>query len=692
MSEDDLARLFSTPAGLAWTLSEGAWVPARHLVLVSEVMCQLYQERDRGVVEHTGVIIEMPPRHGKTMLCSHYIPVHFLNRYPEKKIILTGTERASVAERSRFIRDVVAKYPDLLQCHLDPRTRGLKQWNTLEGGELRAIGMGGPIVGHGADLFVVDDPIKNPREALSAMIREAHWNWWASVAMNRLEPLGIVLIIMHRWHEDDLIGRIMDTGEREKWFRIRLPAIAEDEAFDGVEDGLRRKPGEALWPERWPVHILEDRKRKIATWAWNAQFQQRPSSAGGQIIKRELFRRYHKAPTRFDEMIQSWDMSFKDTKTADYVVCHVWGRIGMDRYLLCQVRDRMDFNRAVKEVRQVSVLYPQSTRTMLIEPTANGPAIIAHLKNEFPGLRAEPAKGSKESRAHSAALNLAQGHYFVPDWEKNPWVEAMLERMARFPNTKYDDEIDAFSQAMNYWDGTRGKPVYETYSPALSEVPMEWSVERTLYRGWSLLFRRPGCVWAQFDSSNRLCFVGEAMNRDCSVDEFARADVLTRFREMEDAAEDHTSTEMRGGQAGSVDTAGIEAMFGLDVYPIDQPSDPWRRQRMVKYLLLQRADGLPGILIDPVACPVLVEGLRGAYAFADTGSEENPQRNPLETVHLPIMTAFEILVEQLFDHENYRPNVLDEDMDSLAMTGKRPAKGKKIVDIARTRRPGRGRG
>jgi len=164
-------------------------------------------------------------------------------------------------------------------------------------------------------------------------------------------------------------------------------------------------------------------------------------------LKRNWWQYYRQTPDRFDEVIQSWDMAFKDTKTADFVVGQVWGRKGADKYLLDQVRDRMDFPATVQAVRSLSAKWPQA-RNKLVEDKANGPAVIATLKNEIPGLIAVNPEGGKVVRAQAASPDIEAGNVYLPDPSVAPWVHDFIEECAAFPNGANDDQVDAMTQAL----------------------------------------------------------------------------------------------------------------------------------------------------------------------------------------------------------------------------------------------------
>nr|PZN07740.1 MAG: hypothetical protein DIU64_11800 [Caldicoprobacter oshimai] len=422
---------------MAYYLTRGKWEPARHLLYISKQLVRLV----RGEVKR--LIITLPPRHGKSMLVSQFFPAWYIGLYPQKRVLLTSYEADFAASWGRKVRDLLEVYgQELFGIRIREDSSAAYRWE-IEGygGGMFTAGAGGPITGKGGDLIIVDDPFKNAEEANSKRIRDKVWDWFQSTLYTRLEPDGALIIIQTRWHHDDLVGRVLSSSEGEQWTAINFPAIAE------ADDVLGRKAGEPLWPERFNIETLERIKKTIGSYWWNALYQQRPSPEEGAVFKRAWWQFYKVMPERFDEVIQSWDMSFKETASGSYVVGQVWGRIGANKYLLDQVRDRMDFPTTLQAVRTLTAKWPQAHKK-LVEEKANGPAVIAMLKKEISGLVAVNPEGSKESRAHAVAPQVEAGNVFLPDPTIAPWVHDFIEECCAFPTGANDDQVDAMTQAL----------------------------------------------------------------------------------------------------------------------------------------------------------------------------------------------------------------------------------------------------
>lgn len=425
---------------MAYHVSRGRWIPARHLLYTSRKLVDISARRIRRL------IVTEPPRHGKSELISKYFPAWYLGMFPDEKIILTSYEADFASSWGRKARDTIEEFGEqLFGVRVRQDSSAANRWEIAGyGGGMVTAGAGGPITGKGGNVIIIDDPFKNAEEANSKTIRDKVWDWYQSTLYTRLEPGGALIIVQTRWHEDDLVGRLLNPeyGEVEDWEIINLPAIAEK------NDVLGRKLGEALWPERFNPQELARIKKTVGSYWWNALYQQRPSPPEGSIINRNWWKLYKTLPGDLDEMLQSWDCSFKETADGSFVVGQVWGRRGADKYLLDQFRARADFTATIKAIRTMSAKWPQA-RLKLIEEAANGPAVISSLKQEIAGIVPVRARGSKEARLHAVSPDIEAGNVYIPDPSIAPWVHDYIEELAMFPNAANDDQVDATSQALD---------------------------------------------------------------------------------------------------------------------------------------------------------------------------------------------------------------------------------------------------
>jgi predicted phage terminase large subunit-like protein len=394
----------------------------------------------RGVLDGTikRIIFVLPPRHGKSTLCSRYFPAWYLGNNPDGRIIAVSYGDRLADRFGRFTRNVINDHAYPFDLSLARDSRAADQFDIAgHAGGYFATGVGGALTGEGADVLMLDDLVKGAREADSEAFREGLIEWYVETAYPRLEAGGAIVMIGTRWREDDLIGYVIEQQQHggDQWEIVHLPAISD--------------AGEALWPERFGLDELGKRKANMSSRMWEAQYQGRPAPVDGGVFKKEWWRYWQVIPAldSFDSLIQSWDMTFRETQYGSYIVGQVWGAIDADRYLLDQVRLRADFPGAVAEVRSLSARWPQ-THEKLIEAKANGPAVVATLKHEIAGLIEVEPEGGKEARANAVAWQVESGNVFLPDPKSHPWVRDLIQEATGFPTAAHDDQVDAMTQAL----------------------------------------------------------------------------------------------------------------------------------------------------------------------------------------------------------------------------------------------------
>lgn len=419
----------------------GLYKHARHTKLI----CDKLKEVEEG--KNKRLMIFLPPRHSKSMTVSETFPSFFIGKNPNRRVILVSYGDSLARKFGRANRNKLEEYgEEIFGINLSKDNSSVTNWE-IEGhrGGMISAGIGGPITGEGADLLIIDDPIKNRKEANSKTYRNMVWDEWQNTLYTRLQPNGSVIIILTRWHEDDLAGRLLNPeyGEVEDWDIIRLPAIAEE------NDLLGREVGEPLWPEYgFDEEWAEETKAAVGSKTWASLYQQRPAPAEGNIVNREWWQFYKELPDSFDEVIQSWDCSFKETEDGSYVVGQVWGRKGANKYLIDQVRARMDFTKTLRAIKNMAIKYPEA-RLKLIEDKANGPAIISTLRQEISGIVPVNPRGTKEERAAAISPEIEAGNVYLPSPSIASWINDYIEEWAAFPFGENDDQVDATTQALD---------------------------------------------------------------------------------------------------------------------------------------------------------------------------------------------------------------------------------------------------
>ena len=425
-----------------------------HHVLLAEYLEKWADGRIRDL------IVSMPPRHTKSELASRRLPAWMLGRNPNLRVIGAsyGADLAiamcrdvqriiDTEEYRRIFPQTTLNASNVKAASKGSFKRTADQFEIVgaSGGYI-GRGVGGGLTGMGAHRLIIDDPIKDRKEADSPTYRDAVWDWYTQVfSTRRIGSNAGRLVIMTRWHEDDLAGRILRGAASESWEVLSLPAIAEGTRHPRDP----RKPGEALW-SRYPLAYLKEMREEDPR-GFDALFQGRPTSEAGNVFQRAwMERRWSQLPP-FNTLkfIQSWDMSFGSrSDSASYVVGQVWAKHKEDLYLVDQIRERADYNRMRDMVREMSRRWPMAYEKV-IEKKANGAAIMDDLRTEIGGLIPEEVTGGdKVARAQACTPMFRSGNVILP--ASAPWLGAYIEELASFPFGANDDQVDATSQAIKH--------------------------------------------------------------------------------------------------------------------------------------------------------------------------------------------------------------------------------------------------
>jgi len=393
------------------------------------------------------VIVNIAPRHGKSEFASYLFPAYFLGKYPEKKIIM-GTHTASLSEDyGRRVRNLIdsEEYHEIFPHTLvasDQKAAG--KWSTTAGGQYYAAGVGGALAGRGADLFVIDDPhSEQDIKVNSRLAFDTAWSWFQTGPLQRLMPGGAIIVVMTRWSLLDLTGRLLDyqtkNSDSTPWEIVELPAILPS--------------GKALWPEQWPIELLETTKASLEPRYWNAQYMQQPTSDMSAVVSRKDWRVWpHDDAPKCEYIIQSWDTAFETKTTADYSACTTWGiwyneeENGSPQLILLDAfKDRMAF----PELKAVALKHWKDWEpdSIIVEKKAAGSPLIQELRAMgIPVQEFTPSRGNdKMVRMNAVADLFTSGKVWAPDTR---WAREVIEEMAAFPVGEHDDYVDTTTQAL----------------------------------------------------------------------------------------------------------------------------------------------------------------------------------------------------------------------------------------------------
>jgi len=429
----DLAEQVSPSTGERWI----AWSYLNFI-------CDLIMKEMKRCPQGARIIVNAPPRHGKSLLISKWLPVWYLELFPKRRVLLASYAAELAAHWGRQVRDVFNANGELWTS-VKAGTGASDRWETTEGGGMLTAGVGGGITGFGGHLMIIDDPCKNWMDAHSPTMRKHEQDWFQSTFYTRREPGAHIIVLMQRWHEDDLTG-YLTKRHSDNWLHITLPAVAEQ------DDALGRPEGAALCPERFDERALAAIKAAQGS-KWWGLYQQRPLPAEGSIIKPQWLRFYNTPPTGLRPVAISLDAAFKDNAKNSFVVIQAWGKRGPNRYLLDQIREHMDYPPTEAALIGMVQRHPRC-RARLIEDKANGSAIIQRMRSKISGIIPISPRESKEARAQAVSPIFEAGNVWLP--EKAAWVNDYVAEVTSFPSCAFDDQVDATTQFLN-WDTARSK-------------------------------------------------------------------------------------------------------------------------------------------------------------------------------------------------------------------------------------------
>ena len=395
------------------------------------------------------LMLFMPPRHGKSELASKNFPAWHLGRYPNHEFIACSYSGSLAMGFSRKVRGLLrdTQYHSLFETRLDPESQSAEQWLTTKGGGYVAAGVGGPITGKGAHILVIDDPVKNREQAESETARQTAKDWYTSTAYTRLAPGGGVLVILTRWHDDDLAGWLLEQEKDggDSWEVIKYPAIAED-------DEKYRKKYEPLHPARYDAEALLRIQKAVGPRDWSALYQQNPVADEGDYFKVGMFKYYREKSLDKKKLkiYCAWDLAIGKADRNDYSVGVVVGVDQEDKmYVMHVERGKWDGYELVEKILDVYEEYRPSI--VGIErghiEMALGPFLKKRIAErglyEMYLMELKTGRRDKEARARAIQGRMQQGMVFFPKFEL--WNAGLMAEMLRFPNGVHDDQVDGLA-------------------------------------------------------------------------------------------------------------------------------------------------------------------------------------------------------------------------------------------------------
>jgi len=406
-------------------------------------IAEKFNKLARGEIKR--LIVNMPPRHTKSEFASYLLPAWMVGRNSKLKII-QATHTGELAIRfGRKAKNLIdsEEYAKIFKTRLQEDSKAAGRWETAQGGEYFAAGVGGAITGRGADLLIIDDP-HSEQDALSETALESAYDWYTSGPRQRLQPGASIVLVMTRWSTKDLTAQLLKAQKEVKgdqWEVVEFPAILDH----GTEE-------EAVWPEYWKLEELEKVKATLPVAKWNAQWMQRPTSEEGAIIKREWWKVWkHDWIPQLHYVIQSYDTAFLKKETADFSAITTWGLFypnqdsPLNLILLDAIKDRYEFPELRrKALEQYKYWQPEM---VIIEAKASGLPLTYELRQmDIPVVNFTPSKGNdKHVRVNSCAPVFESGMVWAPETK---FAEEVVEECAAFPHGDNDDLVDSMTQAV----------------------------------------------------------------------------------------------------------------------------------------------------------------------------------------------------------------------------------------------------
>lgn len=468
----------ASPAFVAYRAHGKAWAFPKWLQYVNKRVTEFLLDPGSRFLA-----IEAPVRHGKSWYGSQAVPVWFLGMFPDRHVLLASYSDTLAKKFGREARDIMAEHGQAMfgpELALSKEAHAASYWQVAGGGSMRSVSLGGTITGTGAQLIILDDLFKDAKEADSKLQRDNVWEWYQRTLRTRLEPGGKIILIMSRWHEDDLTGRLLGSPnfEGDDWERIHLPAIAEPAPWE-VEaaanagttidlatwrDVIDRAYGEALWPERWPLEALMRSRAAVGPVGWASNFQQVPVAPGGDTFPRSKWQTATSVSRAGLDLVARIDLAATEKTSGDYTAM---GLVGRDKrgntYVIDVRRGRFSSGDAEEFVRSTAAEWTDTWGDIHFrieqEPGSAGKTVAQNYIRDVLGgysaearpstkakyLNAQPLAGQQQAgNVYLLRSTTADGRSVQASW----WPD-FLEEAAMFPKGSHDDMVDVVANAYN---------------------------------------------------------------------------------------------------------------------------------------------------------------------------------------------------------------------------------------------------
>jgi predicted phage terminase large subunit-like protein len=448
---------------VAWPILEPAtpFLPNWHI----DYVCEYLEAVTAGDVRR--LVINMPPRYGKSLLVSVLWPCWELAQRPSTRWLFVSYAESLAGrlslDRRRLLTSDWYQYHWGHQVRLTRDQNAKREFHTTRRGVMLATSVGGSVTGKGGGRIVIDDP-HNPMQAESDLQRAHAIDFYTQTLSTRLDNprRDAIVLVMQRLHVLDLSAECLEHGFEHLCLPARAPTRMTVR-FPRSEREVVREPDTPLWPEREGLPQLDRQLEVLGSRGFSAQYQQEPVPATADFFRREWWRYFEQPPDRCDQVLQSWDLTFTDSAGSDWVVGLVACRVGACVYVLGRYKAKASFVDTLRAMKQMVASGP-TPHVVLVEDSANGPALLSMLHREIRGIIGVKPEGSKVARAAAVLPQIEAGQVFLPqprwpDGRLRPeyaWVEDFIDSCAAFPHGTHDDDVDALTQLLLRCQGSMG--------------------------------------------------------------------------------------------------------------------------------------------------------------------------------------------------------------------------------------------